>query len=142
MPAFTYTAAPSQEQLREGAQRTQTIIVTDLICEGPIEGLTQGSSTGTLTNASLDMNTDGKRYLIIKKTHTQTVTAHFRRGASATGARGGLKINTDSNFFENSMITKPEEATSPATIIWARLIPLNENLLESYKGETLPMSIL
>ena len=166
MPAFTYTAAPSQEQLREGAQRTQTIIVTDLICEGPIEGLvegrasvflnndrmdtpaggtriystsdissvsiqlTQGSSTGTLTNASLDMNTDGKRYLIIKKTHTQTVTAHFRRGASATGARGGLKINTDSNFFENSMITKPEEATSPATIIWARLIPLNENAKE------------
>ena len=157
---------PSQKQLRGGAQRTQTIIVTDLICEGPIEGLvegrasvflnndrmdtpaggtriystsdissvsiqlTQGSSTGTLTNASLDMNTDGKRYLIIKKTHTQTVTAHFRRGASATGARGGLKINTDSNFFENSMITKPEEATSPATIIWARLIPLNENAKE------------
>ena len=147
-----------------GAQQRQTITVTDLISEGPIEGLVDGqasiylnddraaplsqattpaslskasisltnnSATATISDGTIVLADNGKKYLIVKKGQGSIDVTATDAGAASDNGVIHCTLTAGSSFFTTAMVSSPSNISS---YVPCRLVTTDDNDGESNEG--------
>ena len=147
-----------------GAQQRQTITVTDLISEGPIEGLVDGqasiylnddraaplsqaatpaslskasisltnnSATATISDGTIVLADNGKKYLIVKKGQGSVDVTATDAGAASDNGVIHCTLTAGSSFFTTAMVSSP---SGIASYVPCRLVTTDDSDGESNEG--------
>ena len=147
-----------------GAQQRQTITVTDLISEGPIEGLVDGqasiylnddraaplsqattpaslskasisltnnSVTATISDGTIVLADNGKKYLIVKKGQGSVDVTATDAGAASDNGVIHCTLTAGSSFFTAAMVSSPSNISS---YVPCRLVTTDDNDGDSNEG--------